>query len=366
MRKLLIISWKPYSINYYVKFDIKVLKKYFNVSFISISKIFFPKYPKIYFQKREKTKKDGINVYELKNIKSLKKILSKNNFDYCIDAFNGNYNFNILNLIKEYKIKTINILGGSKLSKNAKFPRNILFILRKLYWQLSIKNSNYDYCFLSGTECIMQNNISYKNIIFSHSFDYDLTLRSKNKKKNKPYAVFIDENMIDHPDFFTDTKIYFDRKRYYKNLTNFFLFFEKYFKIKVIIAAHPTIKDSQLKYFNGHKVCKNHTSELIKNSSYVLLHQSTAINFAIIYKKKMVILADDIFNNHYLGLSTESNAIFFKKPVLDISKNYNLKTIHQSMILPNYLYRKYMDFFNLHPKKIGKSSIAEQLNLYLK
>ena len=41
-------------------------------------------------------------------------------------------------------------------------------------------------------------NISYKNIIFSHSFDYDLTLRTKNKKRGKPYAVFLEEKCIDN------------------------------------------------------------------------------------------------------------------------------------------------------------------------
>ena len=370
MRTLAFITWTPYSDRDYLMYDILNLKKNFKILFIDISEIIFPEFKKIKRKKSKNKFKYGITLFKAKNEKEFINILNQNSIDFCIDRFSGNINHKILKIIKEHKIKTINIFGASKLLKEQFFPLNIKFYLGKLLDFFRIKNTNYDYCLISGIMSIQQKNISYKKKIYSHSLDFDISKRPIKKKINLPkrYAVFLDENIVYHPDLNkkSNQSIKLDKVKYYRDLEKFLLYFSKKFKVKIIIAAHPTSNTQGLSELKKFKFYTYKTSELVKSSSYVLLHTSTAINYAIIFKKKMIFLDHKIFQDNYLGQTIKVNSNFFNTKSLDFSRKYEYKNFLNFITYPDLTYKKYLDYFILHPKKKNNKTISDQLNLYLK
>lgn len=135
-----------------------------------------------------------------------------------------------------------------------------------------------------------------EKIVPINSFDYDTYLRymNQNNSKCKPdydYCVFLDEAATHHPDYDILGIKQIDENRYYHSMNNFFERVEKETGLKVIIAAHPRSKYEQIpNVFGKRKIVKGKTIELVANSSLVVAHASTSINFAILFNKPILIV----------------------------------------------------------------------------
>ena len=90
--------------------------------------------------------------------------------------------------------------------------------------------------------------------------------------------------------------------KYFKEMNDFFEIIEKKFNLEVVIALHPNcfIKNYS-KFFSNRKCIKFNTARLVKSSLFVFSHaSSTAINFAIIYRKPLIYIITDEMKNNYL------------------------------------------------------------------
>ena len=66
----------------------------------------------------------------------------------------------------------------------------------------------------------------------------------------------------------------------------FFDYIEHKFHVRIIIAAHPKSNyDAKSDYYQGRTIIKGDTARLVKDSSFVIASQSTAINLAILFNK---------------------------------------------------------------------------------
>ena len=136
------------------------------------------------------------------------------------------------------------------------------------------------------------------NIIWGHTMDYDLYLKdlqepSDNGLKNKSYIVFCDQYLPLHPDYIRDNiKPPVTPEIYYPALCKFFYQVEKETGLEIVIAAHPRSKyEEHPDYFDGRKVIRGKTMELVRDSEFVLMHGSTSLNFAVLYRKPVLFLA---------------------------------------------------------------------------
>jgi len=134
-------------------------------------------------------------------------------------------------------------------------------------------------------------------IIWGHTLDYDLYLEDLRKSANiklneKDYVVFCDEYLPLHPEYIRDNiNPPITPEVYYPIMNKLFYKIEKETGLEVIIAAHPRSKyEEHPDYFNGRKVIRGKTMELIRDSEYVLMHGSTAVNFAVLYHKPLLFL----------------------------------------------------------------------------
>lgn len=144
--------------------------------------------------------------------------------------------------------------------------------------------------------------------IFGHSFDYDIYLDKLPQTNfiNASYAVFIDQNLyFNHDQYLTGNRRMVN-SNYFEKMEAFFCKLEIMLGIFIVIAPHPKgLYNIDHPFFN--RLSKDYTTdELIKNSILVLSHYSTAISFAILFNKPIVLLTSNDLNQnshirHYIS-----------------------------------------------------------------
>ncbi len=127
----------------------------------------------------------------------------------------------------------------------------------------------------------------------------------------KKYIVFLDQYTPYHPDRVL-TGIYSnDPGLYYESLLAYFQELENLTGIEVVVAAHPK-SEYPNNFFGGRRTIKNNTENLVENSSLVVAHFSTAVSFAIKYKKPLIFVS-----------STEKTGLDIERLVMPFAKYLN-------------------------------------------
>jgi hypothetical protein len=134
----------------------------------------------------------------------------------------------------------------------------------------------------------------------AHSFDYE-RFREVNResvpslvRRLPEYAVYLDENIAGHEDnidlgFATPAT----ENCFFPALNRMFERFERASGLKVIVAAYPGEQRGYEERFQGRLIVAGMTAELIKSSRLVFAHASTAISFAILWRRPLVFLTSD-------------------------------------------------------------------------
>lgn len=164
-------------------------------------------------------------------------------------------------------------------------------------------------------------NLTKDRIIPIHSFDYDRYLNYQNTQKHiipdegqvkldeeqvlpnndKGICVFLDQALIQHSDF--GKSIGFcpvTAQKYFPSINKFFDKLEKLTGLNIVIAVNPrTQYDKTPQIFGGRPLIKDKTLELVAQSSLVLVHNSTAVNFAVLFNKPILFLKTSEMLNAY-------------------------------------------------------------------
>lgn len=132
-------------------------------------------------------------------------------------------------------------------------------------------------------------------IIYAHVFDYDRYLEMGDHKDetHEEYILYCDSgNGSIVGDYLRGNNydpIFENRKYYFDQLEKVFTLLESYYNLPVVIAGHPhTIYDE--KSFNGRKIEMGKTEELVKNAKIFVMMMTTAVNWAVLYNKNVLIL----------------------------------------------------------------------------
>jgi len=108
---------------------------------------------------------------------------------------------------------------------------------------------------------------------------------------------------------------------YYPLLCEFFSYVEKALALNVVIAAHPRSHYEKLPdFWQGRKVIRGKTDELVKDSKFVILHSSTSVNFPVLYKKPMVFVTMDGLEKSVYGSMISRFSSYFRKSPINISR----------------------------------------------
>lgn len=127
---------------------------------------------------------------------------------------------------------------------------------------------------------------------------------------SEPYVVFLDEYYPLHPDlkFLTHERVG-DVQKYRQSLIAFFDAYERLHAVKVVIAAHPKA-DYATDTFGDRPIIKYRTTVLIRYSKGVLLHNSAAIAYAVMFDRPIAFIT----NNEYRKAKTQ---VYFQRKMAD-------------------------------------------------
>jgi hypothetical protein len=344
MKNIFVISYKEMSNIVYHKLHLGHLEN-FKIHFI----VFQGCVSKLYKGDYKNLKLRNIIFYKTKSIKKIKKLVKVKKPNFIICYFIEEIERKYLNLY--YFLNTLSVPKIKILEPN--FVDRKEFLIRKLKNFFFIKKFIYDYGVFESksTESHFYYH-KFKNKIYYANNNY-FNFINENKKKNKEKIVFLDENLIFHPDInITKLKKIISKKKYYSTLKIFFRFLQKKMKKKIYIANHPTTKKN---YFVKFKNMTNKTNNLVANASLVIMHQSSAIDFAILNKKKILFTYFEDMKNSQIKNNIFRFAKFFKSNPVNLSLNLDFLNISRSIVNPSSLYDKFINLYIKHPKYNGEN-----------
>lgn len=175
-----------------------------------------------------------------------------------------------------------------------------------------------------------------------NSPDYDTYLKTSSELVNfKKYCVFLDQYYPFHPDFKVTGQKSINVDNYYNSLNMLFVDLKNKFDVDVLIAAHPKAeKYKTINFFDENKIHFNKTVELVKNSQFVIAHNSTSISYAVLYNKPLIFITSDDMRNVMPG--SYSSIITFSK-VLD-STLINIDTYDIDDVILKVNYESYVKY----------------------
>jgi hypothetical protein len=183
--------------------------------------------------------------------------------------------------------------------------------------------------------------------LWAHSLDYDIYLEKSSQpvKRREPYAVFLDEDMIHHPDYdHSGIGRPTTAEAYYSAMNRFFEKTETLIGMPVIVAAHPRSKyDLRPELWNGRKNVRDETAELVRDASLVLCHMSTSLGFAILWRKPILFLTTDDLRKSFLGSGIALQSSLLDAPLLNVDADVDrLSAITFSLGVNERAYTKYV------------------------
>lgn len=198
-------------------------------------------------------------------------------------------------------------------------------------------------------------------IVYTNSPDWDVAMQEQEERIVKDrYVVFIDQYIPYHPDFIMEN-ISIKASQYYHDLNLFLKKIQEQTGLKIVIAAHP-------RRMNQHDddypfdIIYNKTANLVRYSEFVLLHYSSAINFAIIYSKPMIFLNSPIFKKDDMDVFVNDMASNFHCQMLNFSDIAlgEKEGLVLNTTIPD-AYRKYKEEHLQHPMSDGKMAYEHLL-----
>lgn len=235
-------------------------------------------------------------------------------------------------------------------------------LVRKLYLnKLSVWAKKYhivkpyDVLFLAGRNGVQgigrvtQEEKSKSLVVNINSDDYDRMIAKDVLSENNHltnhnnFAIFLDEYLPLHQDLELTGLKPINANLYYSALNHFFDLIESHYGVKVIIAAHPkAIRYKKEDFFEGRNIIWNKTAELCKDCDFVLAHDSTSINFAVMFEKPIIsLISDDIIKTSpVIADSIKAFSDYLRTPIINID-NPDLNNLKLEVDIESYSKYKY-------------------------
>ena len=270
-----------------------------------------PNYFKSYTHSEEISEKYVKKVPSEKSIEKLFQSLPEDNIFICIFGINPK-SYSIFNYLNKHQCK-YGFTSFGHLPQYIKRKRIIRMLKRpiaslkrlpsilnsrlnliKFKFQALESSINPDFVIFGGKVASNKYISKKTTIIKSHYLDYDSFLsleKLPEASKKKRYAVFLDDFGPYHPG--NTKKI--DPKEYYTMINIFFDYMEKMLDMDIVIAPHPRADYLEENPFNGRSIIMESTASIVKGSNIVITRNSTAVSYAVMYRKPIVFVDSDMF-----------------------------------------------------------------------
>ena len=327
-------NFKRFGIQNWINYDWKV-------QIFDITKILYPKFWNYIDGSKISIEFDGLIIFQKIN-NFLFKLNNLENKVVFIDLLgSSNLENSLRKIAKFYGVMVQLKLGSLPSVPKSSFLEKLCLLRRPFILFKSkinfIKNNFYkilakkyvpDYTVVGGTESMADIDDKETSIIQAHNFDYDFLISDNNIKQDKytNYLVFLDQNTPYHSDYMQyGIKPYVTAKNYYSVIDSGLSMMAKLLKLNIKIAAHPdsNYRCRDLKY--QHHILENKTFELIRDASVVVGHSSTALQWAILMNKPIILVT-----------TNEIHSSFHAKPFLKLINSFAIKLGKKIINLDNF------------------------------
>jgi hypothetical protein len=358
----------------YERFGVRFLKKNKKVIILDVSNLLNNRSILLY--------KKFVNndIIEINKYKDLILFLKNKKDSYAVDYLRNSFKEILIRFILAwFNINIIKYLGGLKppvlfkhinkdnkvfkvdqrtlIKKIIDIPISLLTLIKKKIIIL-INSFVINTVIIAGKK--LQNidfNIKkVKKILYSHTYNYNSYIELKEKKKRKPnkdYIVYIDQNLISHPDFFIKKKNPYVDEKFYPKINNFLLLLKKKYGYDIKIALHPKNNLNKNLFPNKKNCFIDKTPELIKDCKHVIMHYSTAVSYGVLYEKPITFITTNHLNTNRPGALITKLAMELNSQLINIDRSNNF-TIKRSFDKKKY--NNYTNQYIKHPKSNGENS----------
>ena len=256
--------------------------------------------------------------------------------EYSDDKELQTRNLSIFNRLRKTALNPSKISIVIDVIKNRVKNKAMLFLLK--YRVVNF----YDYVFKGGEDGwkgigpVPFSILDHTKIFEVNNWDYDRFLTSNISIESKPYIVFLDEYYPFHPDGLMFFGKNINPENYFKDMNHVFRELEAYYKMPVVIAAHPkALKYKEHNYFEGRDVFFNATLEMVAKSSLVLAHDSLSTGYAVMCQKRILFVCSDEIKRTLPGNARQIEAFskYFKSPLVMAGK-MTLEELPSDLTLP--------------------------------
>jgi hypothetical protein len=186
--------------------------------------------------------------------------------------------------------------------------------------------------------------------VWTHTLDYDLYLSLKDRpvQEDAMMGVFLDEYLPFHPDLiYTGNQSPCPSEEYYPQLRSFFGRLEAEHDVHITVAAHPRSQyEHHPDYFSGRPVIRGDTPALVQRAGFVILHASTALNFAILFEKPVIFVSNRGIDANpgtcRLGTILATMATLLGKKPIQLDEPYTIDW-NCELTIDRGAYAKYLD-----------------------
>jgi len=184
-------------------------------------------------------------------------------------------------------------------------PKTVATALRARHRRYRYRTDRPHLFFRGGTSAIARTSLEETRIVDIHGLDFDLyrSTVSGHRAKDEPFAVYLDQDMGFHSDYAKNgVTSPVEPERFYPALNRFFDRFATATGLRVVVAPHPRSDVMALRgrYPNA-DVVERPTALLVAESSAVLTHASTAVSFAVIAHKPIVLIGTQEMLRSWFG-----------------------------------------------------------------
>jgi hypothetical protein len=181
-------------------------------------------------------------------------------------------------------------------------------------------------------------------LIPTHSLDYDGLFRSDVAVPPiAPSCVFVDDGLAGHPDFEAPGRSAAEPSKYFGSLRRVFDRIEEATGYPVVIAAHPRSDSLRSEFVGGREVIRGRTADAVAASVLVLGHASTALGFAALGRKPIILLGGRHVADAGLTGAVTAMAAALGAQVIDPDDAGALATLSPDLsLVPTEKYARYV------------------------
>lgn len=335
------------------------------VRVFDITKILYPKLSNYIYESNISVDFDGLTIFQQIN-NLFFEINNLENKVVFIDLLGVSFTENRVRnaakahgLLVEFRLGSVpRPQSSSILEKINLLKRPVIFAyyLKKFiqYYFKKIISKKYlpDYTVVSGTDSMVGVKDNETSIIKAHNFDYDLFLKEKNIKQNKEsnFLVFLDEDASSHSDYIRlGVKPYVTEKNYYSVVDQGLNIISKSLKLNIKIAAHPRSNYENKKIKYQYPIIKEKTFELIRDADVVIGHSSTALQWAVLMNKPIILVTTNeiqnaAYANPFLKI-INSFATQLGKKIINLDDISKIENINTYLSIDKEKYKKYIETY---------------------